>query len=421
MEEWKEYKLGDLYDVHNGLSKGGKFFGSGYPFLSFKTVFNNYLLPPVLPDLVQSDEKEQGGYDIKRGDVFVTRTSETPEELGMSSVALKDYPFATYNGFTKRLRPKNTSIIYPEFIGYYLRSTKFRALFYGLASSMSTRASLANGDLLGMKVFLPAFATQEKVAKILKSFDDKIEVNRQINDNLEQQAQALFKSWFVDFEPFKDQPLVESELGMFPQGWRVGTLGEIIKEIESGSRPKGGAETNGIPSIGAEKIERFGVYDYSGEKYINNDFYINMKRGHVENGDVLLYKDGAYTGKSSMALDGFPYCECAVNEHVFLLRTESSKSQFFLYYLISYPEIKTMIHTLASSKAAQPGLNQKELLGLDIIIPDEDTVKLFNNQVSPSMHQIATNSKQSRRLAELRDTLLPRLMSGEIKINDINS
>lgn len=189
MEEWKEYKLGDLYDVHNGLSKGGKFFGSGYPFLSFKTVFNNYFLPPVLPDLVQSDEKEQNGYNIKRGDVFVTRTSETSEELGMSSVALKDYPFATYNGFTKRLRPKDPSLVFPEFIGYYLRSTKFRNLFYGLASSMSTRASLANGDLLGIKVFLPSYETQERIAWILKSLDDKIELNRRINENLEQQAQ----------------------------------------------------------------------------------------------------------------------------------------------------------------------------------------------------------------------------------------
>ena len=185
MEEWKEYRLGDVYDVHNGLSKGRMFFGSGYPFLSFKTVFNNYFLPPALPDLVQSDEKEQNFYDIKRGDVFVTRTSETPEELGMSSVALRDYPLATYNGFTKRLRPKDASTIYPEFIGYYLRSTKFRAVFYGLASSMSTRASLSNGDLLEMRIFLPSLETQKSIATILKCLDDKIELNRKINSNLE--------------------------------------------------------------------------------------------------------------------------------------------------------------------------------------------------------------------------------------------
>ena len=107
-------KLSELYEVHNGLSKGGKFFGSGYPFLSFSTVFNNYFLPEELPDLVQSTEAEQVSYSILRGDVFVTRTSETSDELGMSCVALKDYPRATFNGFTKRMRPISDRVL-PEY------------------------------------------------------------------------------------------------------------------------------------------------------------------------------------------------------------------------------------------------------------------------------------------------------------------
>ena len=99
-----EYRLGDLYEVSNGLSKSGEFFGSGYPFLTFSTVFNNYFIPEELNALVQSTEKEQNSFSIKAGDVFITRTSETADELGMSCVALKDYPQATYNGFCKRLR-----------------------------------------------------------------------------------------------------------------------------------------------------------------------------------------------------------------------------------------------------------------------------------------------------------------------------
>ena len=204
MEEWKEYKLGELYDVHNGLSKGGKFFGSGYPFLSFSTVFKNYFLPNELTNLVQSSEKEQTNFNIKEGDVFITRTSESADELGMSSVALKDYPNATYNGFTKRLRPKGVIEIFSKYIGYYLRSPKFRTNFYKLTSAMSTRASLANNDLLNMTVSIPSLQTQQKIANILSSLDDKIEVNRRINEQLEELAGALFKSWFVDFEPFKD-------------------------------------------------------------------------------------------------------------------------------------------------------------------------------------------------------------------------
>ena len=131
---WEKVKLGELYEVHNGLSKGGKFFGSGHPFLTFSTVFNNYFLPEALNDLVQSTEKEQNDYSILRGDVFVTRTSETSDELGMSCVALKDYPGATYNGFTKRMRPKNPTRVIPEFIGYYLRMPSFRAGFQAFST-----------------------------------------------------------------------------------------------------------------------------------------------------------------------------------------------------------------------------------------------------------------------------------------------
>ena len=304
-------------------------------------------------------------------------------------------------------------------VKYYIDSPKAQ---HYIKENLNTtvQPTLNVKSLVEMPIPLFSMEEMECIVKILKSLDDKIEVNRRINDNLEQQAQALFKSWFVDFEPFRDQPFVESELGMIPEGWKVGNLGELVYEIESGSRPKGGAEIDGVPSIGAEKIERFGIYDFSGEKYINNDYYAKMKRGHVKDGDVLLYKDGAYTGKTSLALDGYPYNECAVNEHVFLLRTKSSQYQFYLYYLMSYPEIRTMIHTLASAKAAQPGLNQKELLGLNISMPSEGIIRQFNNLLSSNMHQIANRAKESRRLAELRDTLLPKLMSGELKVTNMD-
>ena len=115
-----KYKLRDLYKVSNGLSKAGTFFGSGYPFISFSTVFNNFFIPEEINDFVQSTSKEQLTYSIKKGDVLITRTSETIEELGMSCVALKDYPTTTFNGFCKRLRPF-TDKVDPLFIGYNLK------------------------------------------------------------------------------------------------------------------------------------------------------------------------------------------------------------------------------------------------------------------------------------------------------------
>ena len=413
MEEWKEYKLGDLYDVHNGLSKGGKFFGSGYPFLSFKTVFNNYFLPPVLPDMVQSNEKEQGGYDIKRGDVFVTRTSETPEELGMSSVALKDYPFATYNGFTKRLRPKDTSIIYPEFIGYYLRSTKFRALFYGLASSMSTRASLANGDLLGMKVFLPAFATQEKIAKILKSLDDKIEVNRKINENLEQQAQALFKSWFVDFEPFKNGEFVESELGMIPKGWRVDRIEDVSQKMASGGTPKSLNKdyySGNIKWFSTKELKDCFLFD--SEKHISEDALNNSSAKMFPEGTVLMAIYAAPTvGRLGILTSSATFNQAAVG----IVPKENVGSEFVYLSLLSE---RTNLNNLASG-AAQQNLNVGIVKNYIILVPEQKILDRFNRIVKGVFNLLKKNSDESRRLAELRDTLLPKLMSGELKVNDL--
>jgi len=223
-------------------------------------------------------------------------------------------------------------------------------------------------------------------------------------------AQALFKSWFVDFEPFG---------GQMPEGWKDGTIGEIVKVMETGSRPKGGALQDGIPSIGAENVEGLGLYNYASDKFVSQEFFDKLKRGKIASGDVLLYKDGAYTGKASMALDGFPHKIAAVNEHVFILRTEDCKYQAFLYCLLKRDDMYKTINTLASSKAAQPGLNQTELSSVAIVVPSEDCLTKFEGIVSPMLHKMAANANQARTLAQLRDTLLPKLMSGELNVDDV--
>lgn len=401
MEEWKEYKLGDLYEVHNGLSKGSKFFGSGYPFLSFKTVFKNYFLPTNLPDLVQSNEKEQKGYDIKRGDVFVTRTSETSEELGMSSVALKDYPLATYNGFTKRLRPKDNSIVYPEFIGYYLRSSKFRAFFYGLASSMSTRASLANGDLLGLKVFLPSIETQEKIAMLLKSLDDKIAVNKKICENLEAQAQALFKHWFVDFAPFKDGKFVESELGLIPEGWTLIPFSQIL-----------------TPSN--EKVGKVGVPEFSvtntGIHPRSDTFNKSLSKDSSKN--KLLRKNNLVFGMSRDILNWgiMKEEEGGVSSayHIYIVDTEQVNATYleeFIKYNIKY------FHDLIKPASREgQGHDKNALYNKYVYVPTKNIIDEFMKIYVMLKESILSYNQESLRLSTLRDTLLPKLMSGQIKI-----
>jgi type I restriction enzyme S subunit len=159
---WREVPLDQLYDFSSGLSKPRAEFGFGRGFLSFKDVFYNYFVPAELSELVNSTEKEQDSCSVKRGDVFLTRTSETIDELGMSCVALKDYPSATFNGFTKRLRPKDDTDVVPEYAGYYFRSPRFRAEVNAL-SNLSTRASLNNEMLGRLKIVLPNVQEQTTI------------------------------------------------------------------------------------------------------------------------------------------------------------------------------------------------------------------------------------------------------------------
>lgn len=287
-----------------------------------------------------------------------------------------------------------------KFLYYILSDNKF--FDYDTANAKGTK--MPRGDkaaIMNYEFSLPPLDVQKKIAVVLGALDDKIELNNRINNNLEQQAQVLFNNIYNTNNN--------------------GTLADIVDVVESGSRPKGGAINKGIPSIGAENIEKFGVYDYSKEKFIDEIFYEKMKHGKVAAGDVLLYKDGAYTGKVSLALDGYPHRICAVNEHVFIIRGKSDvTSQFFLYFCLSDEKNKNYLHTLASSKAAQPGLNQSELLGLPIFIPASAVVKNFTLSVAPMMHKIASNAIENNKLSALRDTLLPKLMSGEIDVDKVN-
>ena len=284
--------------------------------------------------------------------------------------------------------------INPLYIYYYFQVKNLRYLDSGSAQSQITI-----NDLKKVKIPVPLKKIQDKIAYILNKFDKKIGLNNQINDSLYEIAEALFSEICSNGKETK--------------------LDEIIYDIQSGSRPKGGAIDNGIPSIGAEKIERLGLYDYSNEKYISQEYFSKMKNGIVHSGDVLLYKDGAYTGKISMALNGFPHKKCAINEHVFILRTKNGWANNYLYFLLNHYSVKEQLHAMASSKAAQPGLNQEEVKSVKVIIPEKEIIIEFENKVKHIVEKIIENAKENAILSQLRDTLLPKLMNGEIDLENI--
>lgn len=414
MMEWKEVRLGDIYDVHNGLSKGGKFFGSGFPFLTFSVVFNNYFVPEELSSLVQSTEKERLSCSIKAGDVFITRTSETAEELGMSCVALKDYPNATYNGFTKRLRKKDDCQyeVDSRYIGYYLRSRKFRSLFMGLSGSMSTRASLANGDLLNMPVSLPSLSNQRRIASILSSLDKKIETYNKINANLEEMAQAIFKNWFVDFAPFKDGKFVESELGMIPEGWRVGTIGEITTINNKSLKAKQKLTT-------IEYLDTGSITDniISEIQILNadNDKIPSRAKRLVANGDIVYSSVRPNQRHFGILIN--PSCNMVVSTGFTVISAKCSEYRYFIYQTLTQSSIIDKFQAIAEHSASTyPSINASDIENLNIIIPPIKVCEQYSSICSEFYQAMENRKQENQKLASIRDTLLPRLMSGEIEV-----
>lgn len=408
MSEWKKVKLGELYEVHNGLSKGRQFFGTGFPFLTFSNVFNNWFLPRQLESLVQTTDKEREACSIKAGDVFITRTSETMDELGMSSVALKDYPNATYNGFTKRLRPI-TDRVNPFYIGYYLRTPKFRGQFMAF-SAMTTRASLANNDLLNMEVELPPMEIQQRIASILSRYDSLIENYQKQIKLLEESAQRLYKEWFINlrFPGHENTKIVDG----VPEGWKKKTIADVCTMISSGSTPsrsiKGYWDNGTIRWAKTKELLDGWILDT--EEYITQDGYNNSSTKLFPPNTILM----AIYASPTLGRLGILSTECCCNQAALgLLADEKAISWQWLFWKLY--ELRDEFNAIARG-AGQQNISGIVVKNKEIVIPPKRIIDWFTSVISSMFEQQKNLTTQIRHLTEARDRLLPKLMSGEIDV-----
>jgi type I restriction enzyme S subunit len=448
--EWQKYALTDLYSVSSGLSKPAKDFGEGSPFVSFKDVFYNFFLPDDLSQLVRSTDKEKEKCSVRRGDVFLTRTSETMEDLGMSCVARKDYPEATFNGFCKRLRPSTELPIHPEYVGYFLRTPQFRNEMLAF-STMSTRASLNNEMIGRLNISLPPLPEQKAIAHILGTLDDKIELNRRTNATLEGMAQALFKSWFVDFDPVIDNALAAGnpipdelaaraevrrqalangtanrdaaeafpdsfqeteELGWVPEGWEAGTIGTIAKAIGGFAFKSNAFKERGFPVIKIKNIVGNGTVLIEGAQCIDLEDSNKALKFALEDGDLLMAMTGATVGKTGLVVNEIR--NAYLNQRVAKLvgRNHENLSPFLFCFFREQKNFDTIVSTAEGS--AQPNISSSGIESVECPIPSEDALILFVDSVNSNFEKWISNHKQSKTLTKLRDTLLPKLISGEL-------
>ena len=313
---------------------------------------------------------------------------------------------------------EDKDVVDRRFFYYYL---KFATGGFLGALNGSVMVHITKSSMEKMIIRIPKkLDDQRRIASILSSLDRKIELNNKINADLEEMAQAIFKNWFVDFEPFKDGKFVDSELGMIPEGWKVSQIADIPHILETGKRPKGGAVEKGIPSVGAEHVKGMCAYDYSKTKYINCEFAAKLKTGKINGYELMIYKDGGKPGyfipNFSIFGEGYPFENCYLNEHVFKLDFDGNKEfNIFCYFFFKTEQIMSYFNA-QGAKAAIPGINKKDVENIYIFTPDNESVIKFGEFAYPLFKQMLKNAIENRTLSLLRDTLLPRLMSGELEV-----
>ena len=378
-------------------------------------------------------------YCLRAGDVVIAMDRPWIDAgLKFAAVTEHDLPCLLVQRVA-RLRPKPS--LDKRFLRYVVASSDFTNHVLGVQTGTAV-PHISSNQIKEFRFRSPPLPEQRTIGDILGHLDDKIELNRRMNETLEGMARTLFKSWFVDFEPVRTKAkgrkpqdmdseiaalfpdsFVMSSLGKIPCKWRTGTLENILCELETGSRPKGGVSgiTNGVPSIGAESIVGLGKFDFTKTKYVPQDFYDRMTKGRIKSRDVLLYKDGGRPGEyephASMFGDGFPFERCCINEHVYRLRANELATQSFLYFWLRSDAVMEELRVKGTGVAI-PGLNSTAVRSLAALIPTQDVLARFEFTVEPLIQLVLSNCKESRTLENIHDALLPKLLSGEIRVSD---
>lgn len=381
MEEWKEYKLGDILTIKYGKD-------------------HKQLADGNIPIYGSGGIMRYGERSIYEGPSILI-----PRKGSLNNIMYSDKPFWTVD--TMFWTIINEEVANPLFVYYSICKKDFASLNVGSAVPSLTVPVIEDVDIL-----LPSKLTQDRIVAILKSIDDKIEVNRRINENLEQQAQALFKSWFVDFEPFKDKPFVESELGMIPQGWKVCPLYEF-GQIVCGKTP---SKTNpnyyygDVPFIKIPDMHNK-IYVIETEDHLSSEGDKSQVKKRIPPYSILV------SCIATVGLCVMNTQESHTNQQINSIIPFNDFSRYYLYQTLS--SMSEYIKNLGRGGTATLNVNTRVFSNIRILNPYPEVLKTYSSLVRPLFIQIEHNEKENNCLAELRDALLPRLMSGETNVGEI--
>lgn len=296
------------------------------------------------------------------------------------------------------------NICYPYYLYCFMRSDNFHTqlINYSVGSSQPT---IPMNIIRQLSVLLPPLSEQKTIAATLSCLDDKIELNNRMNRTLEEMAQAIFKSWFVDFEPFQGGEFVDSELGSIPKGWRVGRLTEIADYLN------GLAMQKYPPESAAEALPVLKIKELHQGR---TDSESDLCAPDIEEKYIIHDGDVVFSWSGSLLVDLWCGGTCGLNQHLF--KVTSSKYQKWFYYMWTLYHLREF-QAVAKDKATTMGhIKRENLTKSKVLIPSSQVLEDMNSAMSPIIEKIIANRLQSRKLEEIRDSLLPKLMNGEIRV-----
>jgi len=420
MEEYKTYTLEEI-------SKGKGSYGIAASAVPFDSSLYTYLRITDINDdgslnktgLTSVDEDNAGNYLLKPNDIVFARTGNS---TGRAYFYDGSDGELVYAGFLIKFSLDEEKVN-PRILKYYTHSKPY----YDWVRSFDTggtRGNINAKTYAAMPIVLPPRNIQDQIVSLLKSLDDKIELNRRVNENLEQQAQALFKSWFVDFEPFKDGEFVESELGRIPKGWRVYSMNEIV-EVIGGYSYKGSELQESTTAMATIKnFERKGGFKIDGFKEIIPSLKAKEEQ-FLHKFDVLiahtdLTQNADIIGNPALLLHFGKYERLIMSMDLVKAKSKAESLTNGLLYSI-FADCRFKSHALGYVNGTTVlHLSKKAIPEYKLALPCNLTIiKPYGELLNSLFTKEAEILEENDRLATLRDTLLPKLMSGELKVNEV--
>ena len=400
--EWKEVRLGDVCNIITGFPFPGK----KYSKEGIRVVRGDNVTIGNLRWDTEKDKRWNEPFDkteyysLQANDIVIGMDGS---RVGKNKARIKEEDLPLL--LAQRVAcVRHNELAEQDYLYYNIFSKKFIDYVNSIHTG-SAIPHISQKQIEDYKILLPNLETQRRIASILSSLDRKIELNNKINADLEEMAQAIFKNWFVDFEPFKDGKFVDSELGMIPEGWKVGRLTEIASYMNGLAMQKFPPENN-EDSLPVLKIKELGQ-GFCGTD--SDRCSCNIKdECIIHNGDVIFSWSG------TLLVDVWCGGDCGLNQHLFKV-TSKDYPKWFYYYWTKH-HLQEFIH-IAKDKAVTMGhIKRGHLEEAMVAIPDNDSMEKAHELFEPILSKMISLRLENSRLSSLRDTLLPRLMSGELEV-----